>query len=86
MLFSATMPPRIDAHRPPAPHATRSRIEIEREPAAAGEAPRVRQSAYIVPRAHKPAALGRVLDVEAPDRGASSSAAPATRSTSSPRR
>ena len=26
----------------------------------------MRQSAYVVPRAHKPAALGRVLDVEAP--------------------
>ena len=28
--------------------------------------PRVRQSAYIVPRSHKPAALGRILDVESP--------------------
>ena len=26
----------------------------------------MRQTAYVVPRAHKPAALGRVLDVEAP--------------------
>jgi ATP-dependent RNA helicase DeaD len=33
---------------------------------APGEAPKVRQSAYVVARAHKPAALGRVLDVEAP--------------------
>ena len=33
---------------------------------AAGTAPRVRQVAYIVPRAHKMAALGRVLDVENP--------------------
>jgi ATP-dependent RNA helicase DeaD len=32
-----------------------------------GQAPRVRQSAYVVPRAHKPAALGRLLDVEAPE-------------------
>jgi ATP-dependent RNA helicase DeaD len=31
-----------------------------------GEAPLVRQSAYVVARAHKPAALGRVLDVESP--------------------
>jgi ATP-dependent RNA helicase DeaD len=37
-----------------------------REPAARGEAPLVRQSAYVVDRAHKPAALGRLLDVEAP--------------------
>jgi ATP-dependent RNA helicase DeaD len=37
-----------------------------REVRAVGEAPLARQQAYIVPRAHKPAALGRVLDVEAP--------------------
>lgn len=65
VLFSATMPPRIDglARR----HLRDSvRIQIERERAAAGTAPSVRQSAYVVRRAHKPAALGRVLDVEAP--------------------
>src|SRR5262249_39565404 len=28
--------------------------------------PKVRQTAYVVGRAHKPAALGRVLDIEAP--------------------
>ncbi|MEO3814330.1 DEAD/DEAH box helicase [Sphaerisporangium sp. B11E5] len=66
VLFSATMPPRIDAiarsHlRQP------ERVQIEREPTAPGEGPLVRQSAYVVPRAHKPAALGRVLDVEAPE-------------------
>jgi ATP-dependent RNA helicase DeaD len=65
VLFSATMPPRIEklarSHlRDPI------RIQIEREAAAPGEAPLVRQSAYVVPRAHKPAALGRILDVEAP--------------------
>ncbi|MEV0396155.1 DEAD/DEAH box helicase [Polymorphospora rubra] len=65
VLFSATMPPRIDA-------LARShlrdevRIQIGREPAPAGETPKVRQAAYLVARAHKPAALGRVLDVEAP--------------------
>src|SRR4029453_3329937 len=37
-----------------------------REESARGELPLVRQSAYIVARAHKSAALGRVLDVEAP--------------------
>jgi ATP-dependent RNA helicase DeaD len=42
------------------------RIRMPGEESLAGEAPRVRQSAYIVPRAQKPAALGRVLDVEAP--------------------
>jgi ATP-dependent RNA helicase DeaD len=65
VLFSATMPPRIDQiarrHlRDPV------RLEMGREASAAGEAPLVRQSAYIVQRAHKPAALGRVLDVESP--------------------
>jgi ATP-dependent RNA helicase DeaD len=66
VLFSATMPRRIDAlarrHlRDPV------RVRIEREEAAAGEAPRVRESAYVVTRAQKAAALGRVLDVEAPE-------------------
>ena len=65
VLFSATMPPRIDG-------LARShlndpvRIQIGRETTAPGAAPLVRQSAYVVPRSHKPAALGRVLDVEAP--------------------
>jgi ATP-dependent RNA helicase DeaD len=65
VLFSATIPPRIDAiarrHlRDPV------RIRMGREASAAGEVPLVRQSAYVVTRAHKPAALARVLDVEAP--------------------
>ena len=66
VLFSATMPSRVDRiarrHlRDPV------RIEIRREQAAPGEAPQVRQSAYVVARPHKPTALGRVLDVEAPE-------------------
>jgi ATP-dependent RNA helicase DeaD len=65
VLFSATMPRRLDAlarrHlRDPV------RIALGRERPPAGEAPRVRQTAYVVPRAAKPAALGRILDVEAP--------------------
>jgi len=65
VLFSATMPRRLDAL------ARRYlsdpvRISIAREKTAAGEAPRVRQTAYVVPRAAKPAALGRILDIEAP--------------------
>ena len=64
-LFSATMPRRMlaiaERHlREPA------RVAIAREEAAAGTVPRVRQVAYIVPRAHKPAALGRVLEMENP--------------------
>jgi ATP-dependent RNA helicase DeaD len=66
VLFSATMPPRIETiarrHlRDPV------RLELGRDATPAGEAPLVRQSAYVVARAHKPAALGRVLDVEQPD-------------------
>ncbi|WP_229074697.1 DEAD/DEAH box helicase [Actinoplanes sp. DH11] len=65
VLFSATMPGRIDAiarrHlREPV------RIQMGRAEPEPGAAPLVRQSAYVVARAHKPAALGRVLDVEAP--------------------
>ena len=64
-LFSATLPPRIRAL------AERHlndpvRVSIPGERAEAGALPRVRQTAYIVTRAHKIAALGRVLDVEAP--------------------
>ena len=66
VLFSATMPTKVERI---ARRHLRSpvRIEIRREQAPAGEAPKVRQSAYIVARPHKPAALGRVLDVESPD-------------------
>ncbi len=65
VLFSATLPPRIDGMarrhlRDPI------RIRMGRAGNEPGEAPLVRQTAYVVPRAHKPAALGRVLDVEAP--------------------
>ena len=65
VLFSATLPGRIDgiARR----HLRKPvRIQIERAVAAPGEAPQVRQTAYVVPRAHKAAALGRVLDIESP--------------------
>jgi ATP-dependent RNA helicase DeaD len=65
VLFSATMPPRIESiarqHQ-----QSPVRIRIAAIAPAEGEAPRVRQVAYVVPRAHKPAALGRVLDIEAP--------------------
>jgi ATP-dependent RNA helicase DeaD len=66
VLFSATMPPRIAALarrqlRDPV------KVEIAREPLEEGEAPKVRQTAYIVHRAQKLLALGRVLDVEAPN-------------------
>src|SRR5262245_39918565 len=64
-LFSATMPARIltiaGRHlKHPA------RVTIAREKPAAGKIPRVRQLAYTVNRAYKPAALARILDMEDP--------------------
>ena len=64
-LFSATMPARIlsiaQRHLKNA-----ARITIATEKLAAGKLPRVRQVAYIVARAHKAAALERVLEIENP--------------------
>jgi ATP-dependent RNA helicase DeaD len=64
-LFSATMPSRIVAiaerHlKNPAP------VTIARERTVPGKIPRIRQIAYIVPRAQKPAALARALEMENP--------------------
>jgi ATP-dependent RNA helicase DeaD len=64
-LFSATMPPRIDGMvrrhlRNPV------RVELGRQASESADGLLVRQTAYIVPRGHKPAALGRVLDLERP--------------------
>ena len=65
VLFSATMPPRIRAIAQS--HLTDPvRVQIDAEPAAEGEAPKVRQEAYVVQRAYKPAALVRLLDAEEP--------------------
>jgi ATP-dependent RNA helicase DeaD len=64
-LFSATMPPRIDGMvRRHLKHPVRA--ELGRQAPASADGLLVRQSAYVVPRGHKPAALGRVLDLEAP--------------------
>jgi ATP-dependent RNA helicase DeaD len=65
VLFSATMPPRINAMvrrhlRDPV------RIQLGGAASGPGDGSLVRQRAYVVPRAHKAAALGRMLDVEAP--------------------
>src|SRR4029079_9574748 len=65
VLFSATMPPRIEAiakrnQRDPV------RIRIAKPAAKAGESPKVRQQAYLVPRSSKMQALGRILDLESP--------------------
>jgi ATP-dependent RNA helicase DeaD len=65
VLFSATIPPRIG--KIVAAHLNDPvRIEIARPTANAGTPPLVEQRVYIVARAHKAAALGRVLDIEAP--------------------
>jgi ATP-dependent RNA helicase DeaD len=65
VLFSATLPPRIDGiarkHlRDPV------RIQIRQQTTSADTPPLVEQRAYVVPRVHKAAALGRVIDIEAP--------------------
>jgi len=64
-LFTATMPKRITAI------AERHledpvRLAIAEEKLAGGAAPRVRQVAYLVSRAQKVDALGRILDLESP--------------------
>ena len=64
-LFSATMPPRIAsiAHR----HLKNPvEIKIAKELVKAGAAPRVLQTAYVVNRPYKVAALIRVLDLASP--------------------
>ncbi len=64
-LFSATMSPRIlaiaEQHL-----SSPVKISIERERPTPGEAPKVRQTAYVVQRPFKAQALGRVLDMETP--------------------
>ena len=65
-LFSATMPARILSIAD-ATCESPTRLTIARETPAAGKLPRVRQVAYVVARAHKPASLERVLETENPD-------------------
>ena len=65
VMFSATLPPRINAI------AKRHlndplKIQIGLGDTKPGKAPLVRQTAYVVQRSHKAAALGRILDVEMP--------------------
>jgi ATP-dependent RNA helicase DeaD len=64
-LFSATIPPRIDGmvrrHL-----RTPVRVELSRQAPASHDGLLIRQTAFVVPRGYKPAALGRVLDLETP--------------------
>ncbi|TFG63211.1 MAG: DEAD/DEAH box helicase [Nitrospirales bacterium] len=64
-LFSATMPPRIAAI---ARRHLQNPVEIQilKEPVKAGVAPLVHQTAYLVSRPHKVAALARILDMVRP--------------------
>ncbi|MEO7370085.1 MAG: DEAD/DEAH box helicase [Ilumatobacteraceae bacterium] len=64
VLFSATMPARINALARKYQHDP-VRIQIGRGDTQPGTA-LIRQSAYMVQRSHKPAALGRILDIEGP--------------------
>ena len=66
VLFSATLPPRI-AKLTKKYLKNPFNIQIEREASEPGTMPLVRQTAYVVQRAHKLTALGRVLDLEAPE-------------------
>ena len=64
-LFSATMPPRIAAI---ARRHLKDPVEIKiaKEPVKAGAAPRVHQTAYLVARPYKVAALARIVDMAGP--------------------
>ncbi len=64
-LFSATLPPRI-ARIAEKHLKDPERVQIAREKGVKGTAAKVRQMAYVVPRAFKVVTLGRVLDMEDP--------------------
>lgn len=65
-LFSATLPPKI-ARIAEARLVDPVRITIAKEKTAEGETPRVPQIAYIVGHNYRTTALGRILDLEAPE-------------------
>ena len=64
LLFSATFAPRISTIA--AKHLN-DPIEVRIAADSSDDIPLVRQTAYLVRRPHKLAALGRVLDIEAPE-------------------
>lgn len=64
LLFSATLAPRIEAI---ASAHLRDPVEVRITETDEGELPNIKQTAYLVRRPHKLAALGRVLDLEVPD-------------------
>ncbi|MEZ5322891.1 MAG: DEAD/DEAH box helicase [Microthrixaceae bacterium] len=66
VLFSATMPKRLEEL---AARSMRDPISLHVDDERTGpdSTPLVRQRAYVIARHHKPAALGRLLDVESPE-------------------
>ena len=64
LLFSATLAPRIEAI---ASAHLNDPVEVRIAATNEDELPNIRQTAYLVRRPHKLAALGRVLDLEVPD-------------------
>lgn len=65
VFFSATLPPRI-AGMVKRHMKDPIRVQIAKEAAPKGSAPKVRQTAYIVPRGKKLEVLGKILDLENP--------------------
>lgn len=65
VLFSATMPPRLK-HMVSQHLTNPTTISVGLSQAQSGDGPKIRQTAYVVNRAHKSAALGRILDIEQP--------------------
>ena len=66
VLFSATMPKRIDKLASKHLNHHHQRVSIKSSERVDDELPRVRQVAYSVTRANKSAALSRILDAEDP--------------------
>ncbi|HSK23872.1 MAG TPA: DEAD/DEAH box helicase [Egicoccus sp.] len=67
VLFSATMPPHIEKlARKHLKDPVRITLGQDTTAPGGGDGPRIEQTAYVVTRQNKPAALGRILDVESP--------------------
>lgn len=64
LLFSATLSPRI---RSIAKKHLQDPLEVKIAADEGGDLPLIRQTAYLVRRPHKLAALGRILDIEGPE-------------------
>ena len=70
VLFSATLPHADQRRSPSATSAIRCRSRSARARPKPATRRSIRQTVYVVQRAHKPHALGRILDIEAPQCGA----------------